>query len=230
MPNQLDDLEDLEDLPPLEELGETPTRRARPSDAASSSSPSASRGPKRKTKPPPNKKGPVVRSHEWWLHEFNQMAAKGSFALGQTAEAILPTTSSVLQVRSPVVGDAVEEAARRDARIFTVAKMVYDSQIYVLFITTLGAILLAIAIDLGRMPVYAVDVDEGHVAGVNPLARFVLPEESLGVAIGVQRRYKQQRAVVAQTKAAEPVAPPSWYGNGTGAEGVVGGASTVAGG
>jgi hypothetical protein len=228
------DLEtDLDDLPPLEDLPDSgpPRRRGRPlSDEPSSSLPSASPGPKRKTKPPPSKKGPQARSHEWWLHEFNEMAAKGSFALGQAAENVLPTTSSVLQVRAPVVGDAVEEAARRDSRVFAVARAVYDSQIYVLFITTLGAILLAIAIDLGRMPVYAVDIDEGHVAGVNPLARFALPKESLNVAIGVQRRHQQQRAATAAAQPPEPVSPPAWYGGGgAGAEGVVGGAQPVAG-
>lgn len=216
------DLEELEDLPPLEELDDEPAPRARASSRTPS--PSSSAGPESrpaKRKGPPAKKGPQTRSHEWWLHEFNQMAAKGSFAIGGAAQNVLPTTASVMQVRSPVIGDAVEEAARRDARVYAVAKAVYDSQIYVLFITTLGAILVAIAIDLGRMPVYAVDVDEGHVSGVNPIARFVLPEESLGVAIGVQRSYAAKRAAAAPAPA-KPVQPPGWYaGNGAGAGGVV---------
>ena len=230
-PPELD--EDLPDLPDLEEepndpLESAPRRSSETRSDSSSESPGRSpRRSSRRRKPAPKRTGPVTRSHEWWLHEFNEMAAKGSYSLGEAAEAVLPTTSSVLQIRSVVVGDAVEEAARRDSRIFSVAKAVYDSQIYVLFITTLGAILLGVAIDLGRMPVYALDIDEGHVSGVNPFTRFALPKESLGVAIGVQRRYAQQRAATASTQQAQPVEPPGWYSNGAG--GVVAGTSEVAG-
>lgn len=222
---------DLEDLPELDDLDSEMPGPRRASSRTPSPSSSAGREPSRppKRKGPTKKSGPVQRSHEWWLHEFNEMAAKGSFALGEVAQAVLPTTASVLEVRSPVIGDAVEEAARRDARIYAVAKAVYDSQIYVLFITTLGAILVAVAIDLGRMPVYALDIDEGHVSGVNPLARFVLPKESLGVAIGVQRSYASRRAAAAPAGKTAPVQPPGWYATAGSADGVVAGASEVAG-
>jgi hypothetical protein len=234
MPPKLVEEEDLEDLPPLEDLPDSdqsvPKRDAK-AGAKPSTSSSGSRGPKRKAKPGP-RKPPGPPSRDWWLRTFNEMAAKGAYSGGIACAGVLPTTATVLQVRSPVIGDAVEEAAKRDARVYAVCKMVYDSQIWVMIATTIGALLVAVAIDLGRFPAYVAEIDETHVVP-NPLVHFVLPEEALGIAINRDREYRRQRTVAAQVKASKaaagPVEPPKWYGNGSaGAEGVMGGTPAVA--
>jgi hypothetical protein len=142
------------------------------------------------------------------------MAAKGAIAGGGLIGGAMPTTGTVLTVKATTLGDAVEEACRRDARIFGLVKAVYDSQTYALFVMLLGAILVAVAVDLHRMPVIMAEIDEDHIVP-NPLVRFILPDEALGVAVNVDRSYRARRAATAQADGAapaEPIREPGWIG------------------
>ena len=222
--------EDLEDLSELEASLEDPDSGAPPSSPRRSSkkpssSPSDAPASAPKQRQKPGRKAGQATRREYWLEEFNKMAAGGAFAGGTLVSGVMPTTGTVLQIQSPIIGQAVEEAAKRDARIFAIAKAVYDSQMYMLFVTTIGAILVAVAIDLGRMPVVMAETPEGVVP--NPVVRFVLPKEAMQVAISVDRGHRAARSAKAEAAAAaEPIRPPGWFG----AEGAVDGTPAVSGG
>jgi hypothetical protein len=215
---------ELEELERGLEEQEGPEDRERPpqsrpgSSERPSSSPSAGRAsgkqPKhhqRQHRRTRQAEEPAARSREWWLKTFNDMAAKGAYGSGKSIEGALPTTGAVLQLRSPVIGDAIEEGSRRDERVFRVAKMVYESQIWVMFIATVGAVVTALAVDLGRVKVVLAEIDPEHVIP-NPVVRFMLPAEALPVAVGVERSRHVKRAAAAAAQPNGDVRPPGWYG------------------
>lgn len=223
--------EDDPDLAAMEaalERGETATepeapkvrrRRKGPSDESSTSPSDPQRRPSPRSKTAPA--GPA-KGKAWYLGQFNEMFAKGAYAGGEAISGAMPVTGTVLTIKSPLIGDAIEEAAKRDPRIYKVAKMVYDSQMWAAFAMIFGALAVAVAVDLHRMPVVMMEIEtpEGGVqVGVNPVVRFALPKEALPVAVESHRAWRASHPATSESDGTGPeVHEPGWIGTAGGVE------------